>query len=89
MSQTHTRCQIFAVLCGFEFTLIALPLIWFESIYEPTKVAKIKLFILGSSQPSPNNDFVPTIKLISPTSNNLEIQFITSFLIFSGIDTSI
>ena len=55
---------------------------------EQTKVASIKLFILGSSHPSPSNDLVPTIICIFPISNNFEIQFITSFLILSGILTS-
>ena len=79
--------QIFAALFGSLLTLIARPLIWFESINEPTKLARTKVFILGSSQPSPSKDLVPIITLISPLENNLQIKDITLFLKLFGTST--
>ena len=67
-----TKCQMLAVLFGsFLNTRIALPLIWFDNIKLPTKLAIIREFIQGESHPSPSRDFVPTISEIFPSSNNL------------------
>ncbi len=54
----------------FLSVLIALPRIWFDSIKLPTKLARIRVFMQGESQPSPRSDLVPTSAQISPLSKS-------------------
>ena len=68
-----TKCHILATLLGlFLSILIALPLIWLESMKLPTKLARIKVFMHGESQPSPKRALVPTMMLMIPFSNSEE-----------------